>query len=188
VRIVSQIASIGLILSLAAWTPVTEAESAPDIEICQIRDTDPPVYYAIKMVTTKRVSGARLATGVANVTYARSPFGVAISRQGTYVYTLDIRIEKLRAPKSGVYTAWVTTPSLDNIRLLGTLDDEMHLSGEVDWNKFLVVVTLEPENDVGAVTWSGPIVLRGMSRSGLMHTMAGHGPFQQEPCAVYGYN
>jgi hypothetical protein len=30
--------------------------------------------------------------------------------------------------------------------------------------------------------------MRGMSRSGMMHTMAGHGPFQQENCARYGYN
>ena len=35
--------------------------------------------------------------------------------------------------------------------------------------------------------WTGPVVSRGMSRSGLMHTMAGHGPFETEPCAVYGY-
>ena len=60
-------------------------------------------------------------------------------------------------------------------------------SGEVGWNKFLVVITLEPEDDPEAATWSGPIVLRGMSRSGAMHTMAGHGPFQEENCAAYGY-
>jgi len=27
-----------------------------------------------------------------------------------------------------------------------------------------------------------------VSRSGLMHTMAGHGAFQQENCAAYGYS
>ena len=35
--------------------------------------------------------------------------------------------------------------------------------------------------------WTGPIVIRGMSRSGMMHTMAGHGPFEEENCAAYGY-
>ncbi|HZD06335.1 MAG TPA: hypothetical protein VE173_15600, partial [Longimicrobiales bacterium] len=60
--------------------------------------------------------------------------------------------------------------------------------GRSSWNKFLVVVTLEPTDGSDASTWSGPIVLRGMSRSGAMHTMAGHGPFQQEKCAAYGYD
>jgi len=36
--------------------------------------------------------------------------------------------------------------------------------------------------------WTGPVVMRGMSRSGLMHTMAGHGAFEQENCAAYGYD
>jgi hypothetical protein len=29
--------------------------------------------------------------------------------------------------------------------------------------------------------------MRGMSRSGRMHTLAGHGPFEAEPCAKYGF-
>ncbi|MGD2070011.1 MAG: hypothetical protein PVI57_15165, partial [Gemmatimonadota bacterium] len=59
--------------------------------------------------------------------------------------------------------------------------------GRVEWNKFLVVITLETVDDPSADAWSGPIALRGMSRSGKMHTMAGHGPFQQENCAAFGY-
>ena len=55
------------------------------------------------------------------------------------------------------------------------------------WNKFLVFVTLEPAEATGEARWQGPVVMRGLSRSGLMHTMAGHGPYEQEPCAVYGY-
>ena len=55
------------------------------------------------------------------------------------------------------------------------------------WNKYLVIITLEPTDDPQSPRWQGPVVLRGMSRSGLMHTMAGHGPFQQEPCATFGY-
>ncbi|MDE2875730.1 MAG: hypothetical protein OXU69_07275 [Gemmatimonadota bacterium] len=31
------------------------------------------------------------------------------------------------------------------------------------------------------------VVIRGMSRSGMTHTMAGHGPFEEENCAAYGY-
>jgi hypothetical protein len=35
--------------------------------------------------------------------------------------------------------------------------------------------------------WTGPIVFRGMSRSGMMHTMVGHGALQMENCSSYGY-
>ena len=103
------------------------------------------------------------------------------------MYNIDIAVPGLRAPREGHYTAWVTTRDLDQITRLGELNAEGRIRGQVDWNKFLVVVTLEPEANRGGDTWQGPVVVRGMSRSGLMHTMAGHGPFDQEPCAVYGY-
>ena len=51
----------------------------------------------------------------------------------------------------------------------------------------IVVITLEAADDPAATRWSGPIVFRGMSRSGMMHTMVGHGALQQENCAAYGY-
>ena len=83
---------------------------------------------------------------------------------------------------------WVTTPSLDRVEFLGTLDGDHRLSGRVRWNKFLVVVSLEPDPESLGPRWSGPIVLRGVSRSGMMHTLAGHGPFEQENCVTFGYN
>ncbi|MDZ7808701.1 MAG: hypothetical protein U5K71_16570 [Gracilimonas sp.] len=62
------------------------------------------------------------------------------------------------------------------------------MSGVVDWNKYIVVITLEEEVPAKNTNmWSGSIAFRGLSRSGLMHTMAGHGPFAQEPCAKFGY-
>ena len=84
---------------------------------------------------------------------------------------------------------WITTPNLDKIKRLGVLSDEKvsQVSGQVDWNKFLVVVTLEPSVADDDRMWVGPIIMRGISRSGLMHTMAGHGPFEREPCQKYGY-
>ena len=67
------------------------------------------------------------------------------------------------------------------------LDQNDSVRGRVAWNKYLVVLTLEPTDDPGATKWSGPIVSRGMSRSGMMHTLAGHGPYENEPCAKYGF-
>ena len=178
------------LLFMGGWTVVSvpdQVQPAPGECLTGFDEPDPPVYYAIDLVTTKRVPRTRRATGVGNLTYAASPFGVAISRSGTYVYVLDIAIEGMSPARSGVYVAWVTTPSLDQIRRVGVLDEHMHIRTRVDWNQFLVVITLEPSADELGDTWSGPIVMRGVSRSGLMHTMAGHGPFQAEPCAVFGY-
>jgi hypothetical protein len=148
----------------------------------------PSDYYAIELVPTGRVPGTRLSGGTAVQTAAVSPFfGVGIAPTGEYVYDLDIRAEGLRPLARGAWVAWVTDTDVQEIVRLGPLDRGLRVRGRVRWNKFLVVITREPD-DAATETWQGPIVMRGMSRSGLMHTMAGHGPFQQEPCATYGYN
>lgn len=146
-----------------------------------------PGYYDIELVTTGRVPGSRGAAGIAVVTSARSPFGISLAPDGAYRHELAVRVEGMRGNVSGRLAVWVTTPDIDQVRLLGSLEPGVELRGEVAWNKFLVVVTLEPELAAGASAWAGPIVLRGASRSGRMHTMAGHGPYQSEPCVKYGY-
>lgn len=146
-----------------------------------------PEYYRFPMVSTKRVPGTGNATGVGEVAFTQSPFGVALAEDGSYHYDFTLRFERLRLPRSGTYVVWATTPELDQITLTGELTDPVSFSGKVAWNKFLVVVTLEPAFDPDATMWTGPIVIRGMSRSGMMHTMAGHGPFEEENCAAYGY-
>jgi len=148
---------------------------------------DPPAYYAIKVVSTRRLPGTRQAVGVANVTYARSPYGVSISAEGNYIYDVSISIENLKPPTSGVYVVWFTTPDLGLIERIGPLDESNSAQSQIAWNKFLVVVTLEDSDDPAAAKWKGPIAFRGLSRSGFMHTMAGHGPFEQEPCSFVGY-
>jgi len=156
----------------------------------------PPAYYRFALVTTGRVPGSGRARGVARVTFSPSPFGVAVGPDGSYRYDVDLSVEGLPAPPAGsLYALWLTTPELDRVERAGALDATFHATARVDWNKFLVVVTLEPdgaqrggaERAGGAATWSGPIVLRGVSRSGIMHTMAGHGAFEQENCAKFGY-
>ena len=85
------------------------------------------------------------------------------------------------------YVAWLATPDLKDYQRLGPMPANNVLSTEVYWNKFIVFITLETAAAPEDASWQGPVVMRGMSRSGLMHTMAGHGPYQQEPCTVYGY-
>ena len=157
--------------------------------LCSMTELPTPnlPYYAIDMVKTGRVPGTGRSRGIGEASFARSPFGVAIAPNGAYIYNLSVAFELLKAPKNGYYTAWITTAAVDQVTRLGVLDENGRASGRVGWNKYLVVLTLEPEDDPEATTWSGPIVSRGMSRSGLMHTMAGHGPYEGEPCAKYGF-
>ena len=106
---------------------------------------------------------------------------------GSYEYSIDISLERMKTPTQGQLVAWVTTREVDEVERLGKLDENLKVSGKVAWNKFLVVITLEPNQHDTQSMWAGPIVFRGMSRSGMMHTMVGHGALQQENCAAYGY-
>ena len=177
-----------LILAVAVMALLTRDvdSAAPDPEqVCA--DAASADYYEIELVTTRKVSGARLAKGVGEVTYVQSPFGISVSEEGSFLVNIDVSMSSIRLANDKQLVAWVTTPQLDEIRSLGALDDNLKVSGQTDFNKFLLVITLEPAGKEPGAIWTGPVVSRGMSRSGLMHTMAGHGPFETEPCAVYGY-
>jgi hypothetical protein len=147
-----------------------------------------PDYYGFALAATGNIPGTGLARARADVsTPPSSPFPVAVGADGSYVQALTVSIERMRPPRGGRLVAWVTTTELDRVELLGVLDDELRTTGSVSWNKYLVVVTLEPSDASPGAMWSGPIVFRGMSRSGAMHTMIGHGALQQENCAAYGF-
>jgi len=176
---------IGL-LFVSGWTPERPV-TAKDGALAVCATTDPPVYYAIDLVSTKRLSGTRLASGTVDMTFQSSPFGIAVGSGGHYRYDLKGRIDGLKPPRSGVYVVWLSTPNLDQVRMIGKLDNLRSFEAQVDWQKFLVIVTLEESFDPNQTRWKGPVALRGLSRSGRMHTMAGHGPFQAEPCAFFGY-
>lgn len=157
------------------------AEVAGGVALCG------PEYYQFPMVSTKRVPGTGNASGVGEVAFAQSPYGVALGQDGSYRYDFTVRFDRLNPALDGTYVVWTTTPELDHIALVGELTESAGFTGQVAWNKFLLVVTLEPAFDPDATMWTGPIVIRGMSRSGMMHTMAGHGPFEVKNCAAYGY-
>lgn len=143
-------------------------------------------YYDFPMVGTGEVAGIGRADGVASIAFEDSPFGVAIGEAGAYRYELSVELPQLREAPGGHFTVWVTSPDLSHVERKGLLRDGGSV-GTVTLNKYLVVVTLEPSDDPDASMWSGPIVSRGTSRSGLMETMAGHGPYEVENFAAPGY-
>ena len=149
---------------------------------------DGPPYYAFELFTTKNIPGTGLATGTVEASVSGgSPFSVALGDDGSYEYDLALRLDRMRTPREGRLVAWVTTPDIDLIERMGALDDNLVATGSVSWNQYIVVVTLEAEDDPASDRWAGPIVFRGMSRSGMLHTMVGHGALQQENCAAFGY-
>lgn len=170
-------------VALALAAPGADASPAT----CGVPPLVAPDYYAIDLVPTARVPGTRNATGTAAVGFVASPYGVSLAADGQYEQRISISVEGLPAPRRGAYVAWVTPPTLDPITRVGGIAPGEPLAATVTWNKFLVVITLEFDPSPDAVGWEGPIVLRGISRSGRMHTMAGHGAFEAEPCAKYGY-
>lgn len=136
-----------------------------------------PDPLEIALAPTANANGA---SGSARLAFAMSPFGVAVTADGHHLYRIRLAAAGLPPAGGGAYVAWAVTPSLDRTRKLGVLDSAGEVVSEIAFNKFLVFVTAEPS--AGVEKWSGPILLRGISRSGRMHTMAGHGPFQGEPC------
>jgi hypothetical protein len=179
---------IPIVLLAVAGAPADPASPAPPAgPAASATCSAPPDYYAIELVTTRNIPGTGYARGTADVTFQPAPFGVSVAADGSYRYDVRIRFDNLRPPRNGTYVAWLTTTELDQVVALGPLDREGRATGPVTWNKFIVVVTLEDSWDSEAPRWTGPVAFRGMSRSGKMHTMIGHGPLQDEKCAAYGY-
>lgn len=181
-RLTLAVATLAGVAASAASAP--HAASATAAARCSAPG---PGYYAFELVTTRNVPGTGLAKGTVEVSFSpASPFAVSLAADGSYAYDLSVMLERTRTPAHGTLVAWVTTPDLASVERLGPLDEGQRVSGRVTWNKFLVVITLESD-DQYAERWRGPVAFRGMSRSGMMHTMVGHGAFQQENCAAYGY-
>lgn len=175
----------------AAEFVLASAESAAVAVACT--DPTPPEYYAFEMVATRNVPGTARLRGQAEVTFVRgSPFGISVSADGSYAYDVRLALDNLpEAPAGHAWAVWLTKSDLSEVTYAGTLQPDTEFMGRVSWNKFLAIVTLEDAAALavegGPMRWQGPVVTRGMSRSGMMHTMAGHGPFQQENCAAFGY-
>jgi len=135
-------------------------------------------YYAIELTAT--AESGRGPTGQAVLSFAPSPFVVSVAVDGSYVYRVDVSVQGLPPLDAGAYVVWAARPDLSEMSRMGTLDPSLSVTGEVSFNKFLVFVTRETSADV--TRWSGPILLRGISRSGLMHSARGHGPYAVEVC------
>ncbi|WP_419162860.1 hypothetical protein [Candidatus Palauibacter sp.] len=129
---------------------------------------------------TQSAPGGR---GSMTLTQPGSPFEVTVDPGGFQTFDLEIQVDQLRRRRGAVYVVWAAKPELDEYVQLGTLSEDNRLVGQVAWNQFLVFVSEEVTADIER--WQGPIVLTGLSPSGRLHTMAGHGPFEAMNCQLY---
>ncbi len=137
--------------------------------------------YEFRLRATSRARGA---AGVGELLPAHSPFGFALTAEGFPVYDLELNLRGLLPPPpsipSATYVAWLTTPELDRTEKLGPAEPSGSFTFRVStMNKFILMVTLEASAVV--VERRGPIVLRGISPSGLMQSFASHELFDNMP-------
>ncbi len=165
--------SMTVLLSFAGVAPA----GVPSCPV-GVRAPDP---FHIDLVPT---ANANYANGAVRLRFADSPFGVTVTQDGHHTFDAAVTTAGL-AHLGGALVVWAASPALDIVQRLGALRADGTLDARIKLNKFLVFVTHEA--NAGVERWAGPILLRGISASGRMHTMAGHGPFFAEPCAAWGF-
>lgn len=100
-----------------------------------------------------------------------SPFGTNVTRDGAMVYGPVLRVRGLPEPGTfaegaRVWIAWLATPLLHPTRKLGIVRNGESPLPNVDWPKFLVLITAERSADVTEP--NGRVALRGLSPSSRM--------------------
>ncbi len=122
----------------------------------------------------------REGCGLAELVGAWSPFGIAVMRSGHLRQELRLVLDLPPAEGTARYVAWLATPALDRISVLGAVTPGEPFTAPVHWNKMIVVVSREDADPpADARRWSGPVVLIGRSRSALLENLMGHSIFRR---------
>lgn len=133
--------------------------------------------YDIKLLNTPNAPAAK---GTARLVWAPGPFGVTVTADGRASYDVQLELEGLPEPSSigafSTYVAWAATTNLDHWHRLGTVRNGRSTVGQVEFNKFLLVITAE-EDSLGTER-RGPTVLHGISPSGWLQSMVTHPLFR----------
>ena len=167
------------LLALAAFIPLaaTELRSENHDRPIQAQAIVPSDYYTIELCSTLNSRGA---SGSVVLSFPPSPFGVRISKEGRYIYDMHVEVRGIPSRIEGSLVVWIATPNLDQVEKIGTMASDGTAVGRVDLSKFMVFVTREI--DVSLDRWAGPILLQGISRSGMMQSMEGHSTVDYGPC------
>ena len=133
--------------------------------------------YDIRLLNTPATPTAH---GTARLVFAPSPFGVSVTADGRSSYDVQLDLAGLPAPATlGPYTTyvvWAATTDLSEWHRLGTVSNGRSTVGQIQFNKFLLVVSAEASVTPGEK--KGPTVLHGISPSGFLQSMITHPLFR----------
>ena len=133
--------------------------------------------YDIKLLNTPKTPTAQ---GTARLVFAPSPFGVTVTADGRSSYDIQLSLTGLPDPTTlgpySAYVAWVTSTNLDKWHRLGAVGNGSTTVGQVEYNKFLLVITAEKDSAV--TEHKGPTVLHGISPSGWLQSLITHPLFR----------
>ncbi len=112
-------------------------------------------------------SFAPSAKGVAELRPARSPFSMAVTPDGNFIFEAEVSATGLPAPSAlGPYTThavWAVNSDLSEVRFLGILKGDQPVKGKVAFSKFIIFITAEGASP--GAKWKGPVLMRGFSPS-----------------------
>jgi suppressor of ftsI len=137
----------------------------------QQRPCDPPAplgpsrdLYCIELIPAPGIRGV---AGTVELGHVPGPFTVALTGDGFPRHRLVLAAAGLpvasRLGRFRTYVAWVAPPSMHPIRRLGTVGNGRTELGDVDLEKFVVLVTAEA--GASGKEPEGRVVLRGQSPS-----------------------
>jgi hypothetical protein len=133
--------------------------------------------YDIPLAPGPAVPGAE---GTARLLFADSPFGVAVTADGRLSYDVRITAKGLPDPATlgpfRAFIAWEVNTDLTEWHPLGPVGNGTTTVGRAEWNKFLLVITAEPDSAPTAHT--GPTVLHGTSPSTWLQRFLSHPLFR----------
>ena len=104
------------------------------------------------------------ATGTAQLDWVPGPFTVAVAADGTHRWRLTLALDSLPplpAGRAPGFVAWAAEPSFSHITRLGVVRGGRTALGAVAYDRFLVLVSAEP--DTAVRERRGRLVLRGES-------------------------
>ncbi len=160
---------------MRGWKPVRAASTFAALAVGLWAFTPGP--YDIPLNPGPAVPGAR---GSARLFFADSPYGIAVTQDGRARYDIRITASGLPAPSTlggyRAYVAWEVSTDLASWHRLGPVDNGTTTVGPADWNKFLLVITAEP--DSMPATRTGPTVLNGTSPSTWLQQFLTHPLFR----------
>ena len=146
----------------SASSPCGDSQPPPGATLTPSRD-----LYCIFLTARP---GLEYMSGHLELRTPHTPFGVAVNPAGNHLYEGILTLEGLPAPSAlGDYehiVAWLATPLFDRIVNLGPVANGTRSLGEIDLNKFMLLVTAEARPD--APEWEGRLLLRATSPSARM--------------------